>query len=72
MGLVVVVPLGGLMKNFSHLEIDLEAKEPRGVCKGGRDTLMSLFCVGEWASVVHQEEILDQSLLCLDVGLEAL
>jgi len=50
------------MKNFLLLEADLEAKEPRGVCKAGRDAQQSLFCVGDEGSIFHKEEVLDHSL----------
>ena len=59
------------MKNFRLLKTDLEAREPRGVCKARRDVLQSLFCVDDEGSVVREEEVLDQSLLCLGLGLEA-
>ena len=62
MGLLVVILSGGLIKNFPLLEADLEAKEPRGVCKAGRDAQQSLFCVGDEGNVFRKEEVLDGAL----------
>lgn len=59
------------MKNFRLLKTVLAAREPRGVFKARRDVLQSLFWVDDEGSVVREEEVLDQSLLCLGLGLEA-
>ena len=58
------------MKKVCPLEADLEAKQPRGICKAGRNTLKSSLHVGNKASVVREEKILDQPLLGHCVSLE--
>lgn len=62
---------GRLVKNLCLLEADLKAKQPRGICKAGRNALKRSLRVGNKGSVVREEKILDQPLLGLCVGLEA-
>ena len=58
------------MKNLL-LEADLEAKQPRGICKARCDALKGSLCVGDKGSVIREEKVLDQPLVRLGVGLEA-
>ena len=60
------------MKNLCLLEADFLAKQPRGICKEGCDTLEGSLCVGDKDSVICEEKVLDQPLLHLGVGLEVL
>ena len=57
------------MKNHSLPEADLEVKQQRGIRKAKCDALQSLLCVGDEGSVVRKENVPDQPLLGLGVGL---
>ena len=59
------------MKNLRLLEADLEAKQPRGICKARCDALKGSLCVGDKGSIIREEKVLDQPLVRLGVGLEA-
>ena len=54
----------------SLLEADLEAEELGSVYEASRDALQGSFCVGDKSSIVCEEEVPDQPLLGLGVGLK--
>ena len=59
------------MKNHCLFQAESWANQSQGICKAGCDALNGSLCVGDKGSVIH-EKILDQPLLHLGVGLEAL
>ena len=60
------------MKMLGLPEVDLEAKQPVGVCKARCKALHSLCHDGDEDSVVREEKVTHLPLEGLGVGLEAL
>lgn len=59
-----------VVDDFGLLQADLKSKELGSFCKAGRQTLQGPFSVGDECSIVGKEEVTDQLLKSLCVGLQ--
>ena len=67
---MVVFLWSRLVENLS-LEANLEAEELGSIREGSCDVLQGSFCVSDKSSIVCKEEVPDQPLLGLGMGLKA-